>query len=85
MIKYLAIITIFIIVGCGNTPRPQVTVDQAKPHVPESVRIVCDPVPEDPGTTMGSLYKAYSYLLGLYGECAVRDKSKADWIASQGM
>lgn len=87
MKKLMLVAALTILSGCsGNShPATQVVVDQAKPQMRESLRVTCPPVELDPGDTMGTLYKAYSDLLGLYGECATRDKNKADWVASQGM
>lgn len=47
---------------------------------------LCDLVPDPPprGAAMGDLYTFSHEMIGLYGECALRDKAKADWIKSQG-
>lgn len=73
-----------LLTGCGTTYK--FSVDEAKNTMPESVRQKCDPVPKElkRGASMGDQTKAYDNLVGLYGECAERDATKADWIASQG-
>lgn len=87
MKKLMLVAALTFMAGCSDKPRPatQVVVDQAKPHMSESLRVTCPAVDLDPGENMGTLYKAYSDLLGMYGDCATRDKNKADWVASQGM
>lgn len=85
--KKLMLVATLMIAGCGTTPKaPTVIVADAKPKSSESVKQRCEPLPGDiDGDAMGDLYKGYTYLQGLYGECAKRDGAKADWIASQGM
>lgn len=73
-----------LLTGCGTTYK--VSVDEAKQHMPEAVKERCEPLPKplSRGASMGDLTKAYDQVNGLYGECAVRDAAKADWIDSQG-
>lgn len=73
-----------LLVGCGTTYKCEVT--QPKNRMPESTRILCDPIPESlkHGANAGNVVNAYDELIGLYGECALRDKAKADWVGSQG-
>lgn len=69
--------------GCGTTYKFNVSQDSNK--MPESARQKCDPIPKElqRGASMGNQTVAYDNLIGLYGECAVRDAAKADWISSQ--
>lgn len=80
-------LAVVLLSGCApEVPKPTVIVSEAKPRMPESIRHVCDPAPSDiDGDDMGALYRGYTYLQGLYGECARRDLDKAGWVASQGM
>lgn len=70
--------------GCGTTYRFNVNQDTA-PLTPENAQ-PCDLVPTAPGkgASFGQVYEFSNKMVGLYGECAVRDRGKYDWIKSQG-
>lgn len=84
--RKLMLVATLMLFGCSGKPAPTVIVADAKPKASESVKVTCDPVPEDiDDSSMGALLKGYTELQGQYGVCASRDQAKADWIASQGM
>lgn len=70
--------------GCGTTYQVRVDADHAQ--VDPAVSEVCDLVPAPPprNSSFGTVYEFSSKMVGLYGECAVRDRAKYDWIKSQG-
>lgn len=70
--------------GCGTTYRFNVNQDAAQLD-PANAQ-PCDPVPDPPpkGSSFGQVYEFSNKMVGLYGECAVRDRGKYDWIKSQG-
>ena len=55
--------------------------------MPADVRAPCDPIPQGfkPGMSMGDLYSFTDGLLDQYGECGLRDATKARWVTEQGM
>lgn len=70
--------------GCGTTY--QVRVDADRAQVDPAVSEVCDIVPEAPPrkSSFGTVYEFGNKMVLLYGECAIRDRAKYDWIKSQG-
>ena len=72
--------------GCAILP-PVVPLEPIKPRMPADVRAVCDPLPGGlkAGMSMGDLYEYTDALIGLYGDCALRDAAKARWADSQGL
>ncbi len=82
--KTLTLWCALLLAGCGTTYHAQVV--QPSNPMPESVRAKCDLIPVELAhqAHAGNALDAYDSLVGLYGECALRDKAKADWISSQG-
>lgn len=82
--KYLALAIALMLGGCGTTYEVSVNEDKAK--LDPSVAVPCDPVPATPprGSSMGALYEFGNKMVGLYGECAIRDRGKYNWIKDQG-
>ncbi len=86
MKKTMLVATLLMLAGCAPRLAPTVIVADAKPKASELVKVKCDQLPPDiEDDTMGALYRGYTQLQGMYGECAKRDAAKAEWIASQGM
>ena len=82
--KYLVLLIAAVALGgCGHIP---VTVDAAVVPRDPSVQTPCDLVPPSParGSSFGEVYTFSQTMVGLYGECALRDQAKGDWIESQG-
>lgn len=74
-----------LLAGCGTTYQIDATPPAAA--LDPSVSEPCDPVPDSPKrgkASMGELYKFSDRMVALYGECAVRDLGKYNWIKSQG-
>ena len=82
MIKLL--LAAVLLTGCGTTYKSNVV--QETNTMPEDVRVRCDLIPESlqHSSHAGNVSNAYDELIGLYGECALRDAAKAKWIGSQG-
>lgn len=70
--------------GCGTTYTYRL--DQEKVPADPLVSEVCPIVPDPParGADFGEVYTFGQTMVGLYGECALRDRAKAKWIKSQG-
>lgn len=85
MRKVLIIAMGLLLAGCGTTYKPSVAADVAK--LDPAAAVVCDLVPAAPKrgeADMGQLYTFADEMVGLYGECAIRDRGKYRWIKSQG-
>ncbi len=69
--------------GCGTLY--QAMVAQPTNLMPESIRQKCEPIPVELAhkAHAGNLMDAYDSLVGLYGECALRDRAKANWVGAQ--
>lgn len=82
--KVLVLAALLALGGCGTTY--QVRSDAHIAAVPADVKKECDPVPEAParGSDFGALYQFATALVAKYGECALRDQAKANYITSQG-
>lgn len=83
--KAILIAAALLLVGCGHNP-PAPVEPNTLPLDPATAER-CDPVPDAPPrdtATMGQLLKFSDLMVGIYGECAVRDAGKYDWIKSQG-
>lgn len=80
----LAIVLAATLAGCGSSYKYTVADDKAP--LDPAVAEPCDLVPDAParGLTMGQLYDFSNSMVGLYGECAIRDMGKYRWIKSQG-
>lgn len=84
--KRLLIVTAILLTGCQNTPQQALPDANTLPLDP-TVAKRCDAVPAAPPrdtADMGQLLQFGDLMVGLYGECAVRDAGKYDWIKSQG-
>ena len=82
--KYLALAIALMLGGCGTTY--EVRVDQDKVPLDKAVGEQCAPGPSTPArnSSFGTVYEFANKMVGLYGECALRDQAKANWIKSQG-
>ena len=82
--RYLALAIALMLGGCGTTYEVRVDADQAKAD--RALTETCDIVPDPPsrGSSFGTVYEFGNKMVGLYGECAVRDRAKYDYIKSQG-
>ena len=79
-------LAIALMLGGCTTTTYKVDVTADKVPFDKTVAQQCDPVPATPprGSSFGTVYEFGNKMVGLYGECALRDKAKADWIKSQG-
>lgn len=82
----LMLILAAALAGCGTTNTYKVTQQDDKVPVDPNVNATCDIVPDTPPrkSSFGTVYEFANKMVGLYGECAIRDQAKANWIKSQG-
>lgn len=83
--KRILIISTLALAGCKNTPQdqPDPNVLPLGPAIETKCAIVPDAPPRD-SAHMGQLLVFSDQMVAQYGECALRDAAKYDWIKSQG-
>lgn len=83
MIRLIALALLVLLTGCGTKPEAP-ALPPLYPEMTANVRTSCPalpkPVARAGGSTMGDLYSFNDEIVGLYVECAVRDRAKLDWI-----
>jgi hypothetical protein len=84
-LKLTMLAAVLCLGGCATTQYLPAKPEE-KVKAQANVVKTCDPVPAAParGANFGNVYGAYDDLVGLYGECALRDRAKLDFIRSQG-
>lgn len=76
------IIASLAVSGCAAST-PNARVDASRSIAPANLTTTCDPLPRlGKPAPMGALLEYSDMVVGMYGECARRDRAKAEYIKS---